>query len=109
MKDIAIIHAQALGFSVDANNLAALEGNSRNGCANGVGNVVFGQAGCRDLVEQGGKELVGVTVDNSDVDALSIRKLTGAAKATEPGANDDNVTIAHADQPLFDARRRLPQ
>jgi hypothetical protein len=91
MKDIAIIHAQALGFSVDANNLAALEGNSRNGCANG------------------GKELVGVTVDNSDVDALGIGKFTGAAKATEPGANDDNVTIAHADQPLFDARRRLPQ
>ena len=105
VNDISVVHAQALGFSVDAHNLAALEGNTGNRCANGVGDVVFGQASSRDLVEQWREELVRVAVDDRDVDALGIGELTSAAKAAEPGAHDDDVTIAHADQPLFDARR----
>ena len=62
-------------------------------CAHGRSNVGRGESGCRDLIEQGLKEMVICAVDHCDAHIFTT-KLFGCLEPAKPRANDDGARLS---------------
>ena len=93
---LAVVQANPMGARVDAHDVTTDEGDTRDGGSHGVGDVVLRQRARGHLIEQGAEELVGMSVDQHDLDPRRALECLRRVEAGEACPDDDDLHALHA-------------